>query len=117
MLREEAARGTPEGQEVDEIMREGKLVPAVSGCLPCTRMIHIIVRVEWDSRSYERFILYNSQRVTVRLLKEAMLSSPGSEGFLIDGFPRELPQGKIFIDQVQIPTQCFHCTCIESTHS
>lgn len=63
-------------------------------------MIHIIVRVECHSRPY---VLYYSQRVTVRLLKEAMLSSPGSEGFLIDGFPRELPQGKIFIDQVQIP--------------
>jgi len=44
--------------------------------------------------------------VTVRLLKEAMLSSPGSEGFLIDGFPRELPQGKIFIDQV------YDCTLV-----
>ena len=78
-------------------------------------MIHIIVRVECDSRSYERFILYNSQRVTVRLLKEAMLSSPGSEGFLIDGFPRELPQGKIFIDQVQIPTECFHYALLNLT--
>lgn len=43
------ARGTPEGQEVEEIMREGKLVPAVSGYLPCSLMIHIIVRVECDS--------------------------------------------------------------------
>jgi len=90
-------------------MRQGKLVPAVSGCLPCT---YIIVRVEFDSRSCA---LYNSQRVTVRLLKEAMLSSPGSEGFLIDGFPRELPQGKIFIDQVQIPTDCFHYALLNLT--
>ena len=56
--------------------------------------------VVYAKKYYRFFALLNSQEVTVRLLKEAILSSPGSEGFLIDGFPRELSQGKIFIEQV-----------------
>ena len=32
LLREEVAKGTPRGRQVQEIMREGKLVPGVSDC-------------------------------------------------------------------------------------
>ena len=32
LLREEVAKGTPRGQQLQEIMREGKLVPGVSDC-------------------------------------------------------------------------------------
>ena len=32
LLREEVARGTPRGRQLQEIMREGKLVPGVSDC-------------------------------------------------------------------------------------
>ena len=48
------------------------------------------------------FVCFSSvpQEVTVGLLKAAMLSSPGAQGFLIDGFPRELHQGRMFTEQV-----------------
>ena len=32
LLREEVAKGTPRGRQLQEIMREGKLVPGVSDC-------------------------------------------------------------------------------------
>ena len=32
LAREEVAKGTPRGRQVQEIMREGKLVPGVSDC-------------------------------------------------------------------------------------
>lgn len=43
---------------------------------------------------------YLPQEVTVGLLKAAMLTSSGTQGFLIDGFPRELQQGRMFTEQV-----------------
>ena len=35
------------------------------------------------------------------LLKDAILSNLEAVGYLIDGFPRELSQGKIFTQQVE----------------
>ena len=42
------------------------------------------------------YLLYIVQEVTVGLLKAAMLDHSESVGYLIDGFPRELEQGKLF---------------------
>ena len=42
------------------------------------------------------------QDVTICLLKEAMVAKADSKGFLIDGFPREIKQGKQFERQVMI---------------
>ena len=38
--------------------------------------------------------------ITVTLLRQAILSNKEAVGFLIDGFPRELSQSKIFEEQV-----------------
>ncbi|KAJ3038851.1 hypothetical protein HDV00_000257 [Rhizophlyctis rosea] len=51
-------------------------------------------------------------KVTLRLLREAMLKTDDADGFLIDGFPRQLDQAEAFEDQV---AQCkfvlyFECT-------
>ncbi|CAI8033950.1 Adenylate kinase isoenzyme 1 [Geodia barretti] len=67
LLREEVARGSLRGREIQEIMTEGKLVPP---------------------------------EVTVRLLKSAINSVGDANGFLIDGFPRELAQAHMFEQQV-----------------
>lgn len=40
------------------------------------------------------------QELTIPLLKKAMESSPDAKGFLIDGFPREISQGKMFEDLI-----------------
>lgn len=67
LLRQEVAKGSERGQECDRIMKEGGLVPV---------------------------------EVTLDLLKEAMAAAVAAQpqvvGFLIDGFPRELEQGKAF---------------------
>ena len=42
----------------------------------------------------------SSQEITIGLLKTALLSRPDAVGFLIDGFPRNLQQGKLFVQQV-----------------
>ena len=36
LLREEVAKGTSQGKQLEEMMKQGKLVPAVSGHCPCT---------------------------------------------------------------------------------
>merc|ERR1711965_1109665 len=40
------------------------------------------------------------QDVILELLRDAMTSRPDCKGFLIDGFPRDIPQGKKFEDKV-----------------
>lgn len=50
--------------------------------------------------------------ITIGLLKTALLSHPDAVGFLINGFPRNLDQGKLFVQQVR---ECsllliFECT-------
>ena len=69
LLRDVVATGTEQGKMVEEIMKQGQLVPP---------------------------------EVTVTLLRQAMLSMhKEAVGFLIDGFPRELSQHKIFEEQVR----------------
>ena len=45
------------------------------------------------------------------LLKREMEEKRSSPGFLIDGFPRELEQAKMFEEQVGV-TVCYVCTYI-----
>lgn len=61
--------------------------------------LHCVIFVEGQS---EILCTYLPQEVTIGLLKAAMLTSPGTKGFLIDGFPRELQQGRMFTKQVPI---------------
>ena len=46
------------------------------------------------------------QRVILELLRVAMVGNPNTKGFIIDGFPREMEQGKEFESEVSI-TICF----------
>jgi len=65
LLRAEVASGSPMGQELDAMMKSGKLVP---------------------------------METVLKLIKDAMVAAAlkGSQGFLIDGYPREVPQGVQF---------------------
>lgn len=65
LLRAEVASGSPIGQDLDAMMKAGKLVP---------------------------------METVLRLIKDAMVAAAlkGSQGFLIDGYPREVPQGVQF---------------------
>ena len=50
--------------------------------------------------------LYSFQRVILELLRVAMVGNPNTKGFIVDGFPREMEQGKEFENEVSI-TFCF----------
>ena len=86
LLREEVASGSQQGNIIQKLMKEGKLVPPVSLTL-CN--IHTPT--------------YHTQDVTISLLKTAIHSRPDAIGFLIDGFPRELSQAYLFEEQVSPP--------------
>ncbi|XP_066935736.1 uncharacterized protein [Clytia hemisphaerica] len=51
------------------------------------------------------------QDVTICLLKEAMVAKADSKGFLIDGFPREIKQGKQFERQVAFASLMLNYEC------
>ncbi|XP_059179688.1 adenylate kinase isoenzyme 5-like isoform X2 [Physella acuta] len=71
LLRAEVESGSERGQQLTEIMKQGKLV---------------------------------SLDTVLELLKEAMLKKvASSKGFLIDGYPRELEQGKRFEQEICAP--------------
>lgn len=68
LLRDEVASGSPRGQQLSTLMREGKLVPIDT---------------------------------VLGLIKDAMIKTyHDSNGFLIDGYPREVEQGKKFEEQI-----------------
>lgn len=68
-------------------MKEGKLVPMVSYGI--------------SLRMNEKIFISKFQEVVLDLLKENMLkNAEKSKGFLIDGYPREVPQAKKFEEMV-----------------
>ena len=81
LLRAEVASGSKIGKQLEEIMKEGKLVPLV---------IHKNCSV--------RLFLFSRrlQEITIGLLEAAMLKAGDVPGFLIDGFPREINQALEF---------------------
>lgn len=78
LLRKEVSKGSEIGERIDQIIKDGQLVP---------------------------------QDVTICLLKEAMLERSDSKGFLIDGFPREIKQGKQFERQVAFAKLILNYDC------
>ena len=40
------------------------------------------------------------QRIILELLRVAMVGIPNTKGFIVDGFPREMEQGKEFENEV-----------------
>lgn len=44
------------------------------------------------------------QRVILELLRVAMVNIPNTKGFIVDGFPREIEQGKEFENEVSMAT-------------
>lgn len=72
-------------------MKEGKLVPIVNQL----NFVH--------SKPFTRSFFF--QEVVLDLLKENMIKNADtSKGFLIDGYPREVPQAKKFEELVCKPT-------------
>ncbi|XP_004210036.3 adenylate kinase isoenzyme 5 isoform X1 [Hydra vulgaris] len=78
LLRKEVEKGSEIGQKINEIMKEGQLVP---------------------------------EDVTICLLKEAMVENSKCLGFLIDGFPREIQQGKKFERMVCFAKMVLYFDC------
>ena len=54
-----------------------------------------------------------SQRTIVKLLKSAMEEARSSQGFLVDGFPRETDQARIFEEEVRNGSTY---VCVYTTH-
>jgi len=46
------------------------------------------------------------QRVILELLRVAMVGIPNTKGFIVDGFPREMEQGKEFENEVSFALFC-----------
>ena len=97
LLREEVAKGTSQGKQLEDMMKQGKLVPAVSTHYSSTPSV---LQAPLNGIS-------PLQEVTVGLLKQAILSHPEAVGFLIDGFPRELSQAPLFTQQVSPWSPCY----------
>ena len=61
----------------------------------------------------------HTQRTIATLLRSALEEKEGSQGFLIDGFPRELEQAHIFEEEVGSSTNRRHapivyvCLCLQ----
>ena len=49
------------------------------------------------------------QRVILELLRVAMVNIPNTKGFIVDGFPREIEQGKEFENEVSMATFLLLC--------
>ncbi|KAJ1733964.1 bifunctional uridylate/adenylate kinase [Coemansia biformis] len=64
---------------------------------------------------YIREGLIVPHEITIGLLRNAMMSHPESDRFLIDGFPRNLVQAKAFEDTVCKPKQILFFDCPEKT--
>ncbi|XP_065068415.1 adenylate kinase isoenzyme 5-like [Rhopilema esculentum] len=54
------------------------------------------------------------QEITIELLENAMMEEQDAKGFLIDGFPREISQGKQFEEQVKDCTGLLMFDCDDS---
>ena len=52
------------------------------------------------------YLTFGSQRTIVKLLKSAMEEARSSQGFLVDGFPREMDQVRIFEEEVTAVHMC-----------
>ena len=46
------------------------------------------------------YILFSLQETILELLRDAMIKKVDCKGFLIDGFPRDIPQGQQFENTV-----------------
>ena len=67
LLRAEVESGSPRGKILNEMMKQGLLVP---------------------------------NKVVLNMIKEAMVANKDANGFLIDGYPRQVDQGKEFENEV-----------------
>lgn len=49
---------------------------------------------------WQEICVYVFQRIILELLRVAMVGIPNTKGFIVDGFPREMEQGKEFENEV-----------------
>jgi adenylate kinase len=92
LLRAEVESGSKLGHELNETMREGKLVPLVRKSL---------TNRFWILRRRTCPFVSHSKEVTLSLIKGAILAHCSAyNGFLIDGYPRDVVQGKRFESEV-----------------
>ena len=57
-------------------------------------------------------LFLHTQRTIATLLRSALEEKEGSQGFLIDGFPRELEQAHIFEEEVRSSTNRQHAPSV-----
>merc|ERR1712004_532510 len=75
LLRAEVASGSERGQELQEIMKRGELVPL---------------------------------ETVLAMIRDKMLANTDARGFLIDGYPREVDQGKQFESSIAPATSVLY---------
>ncbi|CBY06870.1 unnamed protein product [Oikopleura dioica] len=75
LLRAEVASGSERGQELQEIMKRGELVPL---------------------------------ETVLAMIRDKMLANTDAKGFLIDGYPREVDQGKQFESSIASATSVLY---------
>ncbi|CAG5104483.1 Oidioi.mRNA.OKI2018_I69.chr1.g1276.t1.cds [Oikopleura dioica] len=75
LLRAEVASGSERGQELQEIMKRGELVPL---------------------------------ETVLAMIRDKMLANTDAKGFLIDGYPREVDQGKQFESSIAPATSVLY---------
>ena len=94
LLREAVQSKSERGEQLNALMKEGKLVPMVSH-----RCLASSVFCREQELTMSSSIL---QEVVLDLLKENMIKNvETSKGFLIDGYPREVPQANKFEEMVR----------------
>ena len=89
LLRAEVKKESELGQAIAGIMKEGGLVSSVSIYLKFSAILPVHITYT-----------YTFQETIVSLLKSAMSEASDVSGFLIDGFPREVDQAKMFEETV-----------------
>jgi adenylate kinase len=77
LLRAEVAAGTKRGQQLNEMMKNGQLVP---------------------------------NEIVLEMIRDAMLKQVDTaKGFLVDGYPRQVDQGKAFEERIGPCETCLYC--------
>ncbi len=96
--------GSGKGTQCSKIVKEFGFVHICAGELLRGEIAKKTEHGQMIQETMERGELVPPE-ITVSLLKTEMLSSANREatGFIIDGFPRELSQYKIFRKQVSLP--------------
>ena len=112
LLRAEAKSGSAEGEKIAELMREGAIVPLVREAGGRSRPVLRLgmpTPSSDDSRFPGRSALFSgagfdrprAQSTTIAIVRKAIVEKAGTNGVLLDGYPRSLEQVTAFAESVR----------------